>query len=84
MLAVTEKAVTAYEESESHEERQLRTLIVGLAAFYDVGGTHDPFDVLPQFRNPHLDALYLSRNCKFESSVSIAAPDASRHARIRV
>ncbi|KAF2633202.1 hypothetical protein BU25DRAFT_380373 [Macroventuria anomochaeta] len=61
--AITEKAVIDYEESERHEERQLRTMIVGLATFYNIGGSHDPFDVLPQFRNPYLDALYLSRNC---------------------
>ncbi|KAF3034901.1 hypothetical protein E8E12_005031 [Didymella heteroderae] len=61
--AVAEREVTGYEASERHEERQLRSLVVGLASFYNVGGTQDPFDVLPQFRNPRLDALYLSRNC---------------------
>lgn len=64
VLAITEKDVIGYEESKRHEERQLRSLVVGLANFYNVGGSHDPFDVLPQFRNPRLDALYLSRNCK--------------------
>jgi hypothetical protein len=62
--AVAEKDVIEYEASERHEERQLRSLVVGLASFYDVGRTQDPFDVLPQFRNPQLDALNLSRNCK--------------------
>lgn len=59
-----DEVVIDYEESEIHEQRQLRTMIDGLTTFYNIGGTHDPFDVLPQFRNPHLDALYLSRNCK--------------------
>ncbi|KAF9701642.1 hypothetical protein EKO04_000046 [Ascochyta lentis] len=61
--AIMDQSVTDYEESERHEERQLRTLIVGLATFYNVGCSHDPFDVLPQFRNPQLNALYLSRTC---------------------
>ncbi|KAF3053680.1 hypothetical protein E8E11_011035 [Didymella keratinophila] len=61
--AVAEKYVIEYEASERHEERQLRSLVVGLARSYNVGRTQDPFDVLPQFRNPRLDALYLSRNC---------------------
>ncbi|KAF1926601.1 uncharacterized protein M421DRAFT_67080, partial [Didymella exigua CBS 183.55] len=60
---MADKGVIDYEESERHEERQLRSLVVGLASFYNVGGSHDPFDVLPQFRNPRLDALFLSRNC---------------------
>ena len=64
---IEDGAVTEYEESESHEQRQLRTLVVGLATSYNVGGSHDPFEVLPQFRNPSLNALYLSRNCKSES-----------------
>jgi hypothetical protein len=62
--------VTEYEESERHEERQLRTLVVGLASFYNVGGTHDPFDVLPQFQNPRLNALFLSRTCKSRAGVA--------------
>jgi hypothetical protein len=59
-------AVIHYEQSEVHEERQLRKLVSGLATFYNIGGLPDPFDVMPQFRNPRLNALYLSRNCKFE------------------
>ncbi len=64
MRALADQAVTEYEESERHEERQLRAMIGGLATFYNIGCSYDPFDVLPQFRNRRLDALYLSRNCK--------------------
>jgi hypothetical protein len=66
LKASEESAVIHYEQSEVHEERQLRKLISGLATFYNIGGLPDPFDVMPQFRNPRLNALYLSRNCKFE------------------
>ena len=66
---ITGGEVTHYEDSDRHEERQLRTMIVGLATFYDVGSSLDPFDVLPQFRNPRLDALYLSRSCKLVFSI---------------
>ncbi|KAF3000825.1 hypothetical protein E8E13_006703 [Curvularia kusanoi] len=57
------KAVIHYEQSEIHEERQLWKMISGLATFYNIGGLPDPFEVLPQFRNPQLNALWLSRNC---------------------
>lgn len=79
-----ENDVINYEESERHEERQLRSLVVGLANSYNVGGSYDPFDVLPQFRNPRIDALYLARNCKFRYSVLRTTSDAFRYARIRL
>ncbi|KZM25172.1 hypothetical protein ST47_g3671 [Ascochyta rabiei] len=60
---ITDESVTNYEESKEHEERQLRTLIYGLATFHSVSGSHDPFDVMPQFQNPQLNSLYLSRTC---------------------
>lgn len=81
---VAGKNVTEYEESEKHEERQLRSLVVALANFYKVNGSHDPFDVLPQFRNPRLDALYLSRSCKSQPTVLLISLDAFRHACIRL
>lgn len=62
----SDRPVTDYEESERHEERQLRTLVGGLARFYNIGGAQDPFDVLPQFQNPRLNALYLARTCKIQ------------------
>ena len=64
MQTSAESAVIDYEESERHEQRQLRAMASGLTAYYNVGGIIDPFDVLPRFRNPRLDALYLSRNCE--------------------
>lgn len=57
-----EKAVTGYEESEKHEERQLRALVAGLATSF--GSSHDPFKVLPQFEDSNLDSWDLSRNCR--------------------
>ena len=75
-------AVIHYEQSEVHEERQLRKLISGLATFYNIGGLPDPFDVMPQFRNPRLNALYLSRNCKFEQTAKKPGLNVSRHARV--
>ena len=78
--SVAEKDVIEYEASERHEERQLRSLVVGLASFYNVGRTQDPFDVLPQFRNPRLDALNLSRNCKCSYVFSRAVSDPPRYA----
>lgn len=79
---VTERDVIDYEASERHEERQLRNLVVGLARFYNVGGAQDPFDVLPQFRNPRLDALYLSRNCKCSYVISRDKPESFRYASV--
>ena len=79
---IKDSSVIDYEESEKHEERQFRTLVVRLATFYNVGGCQDPFDVLPQFRNPQLDSLYLSRSCKFPPLVLGAIPDFSRYARV--
>lgn len=79
---ITNKAVTDYEESERHEARQLRTMVVGLATFYNVVGSHDAFEVLPQFRNPNLDALYLSRNCESAPSIPRADADVFRCARV--
>jgi hypothetical protein len=78
--AITDKAVTDYEETERHEARQLRTMVVGLATFYNVVGSHDPFEVLPQFRNPNLDALYLSRSCKSAPSIPRVNADVFRYA----
>lgn len=57
-----ERVLTDYEESEKHEERQIRALVTGLATFY--GSLHDPFKVLPQFEDSHLNALYLARSCE--------------------
>lgn len=82
--AVAERNVIQYEASERHEERQLRSLVVGLASFHSIGSTHDPFDVLPQFRNPRLDALYLSRNCKSSDAASRNRSDPFRYASIRL
>ncbi|KAJ4990618.1 hypothetical protein SVAN01_03849 [Stagonosporopsis vannaccii] len=59
--ATTLHVVTSYEESEKHEERQLRVLIAGLAASF--GHSYDVFDVMPQFKDSKLNALYLSRIC---------------------
>ena len=75
-------AVIHSEQSEIHEERQLRKLVSGLATFYNIGGLPDPFDVMPQFRNPRLNALYLSRNCKFEQTAQKSGLNVSRHARV--
>ncbi|KAJ8114223.1 hypothetical protein OPT61_g3842 [Boeremia exigua] len=69
--ALADQAVTHYEESERHGERQLRAMIVGLATFYNIGSSHDPFDVLPQFRNRSLNSLYLSRLRAFASDSTI-------------
>lgn len=79
---ISDSRVVDYEESERHEERQIRTLVVGLATFYNIGGHHDPFNVLPQFRSPHLNSLYLTRQCKSHLCGLRAAPDIHRHARI--
>jgi hypothetical protein len=79
---VAERDVINYEASERHEERQLRSLVVGLASFYNVGRTQDPFDVLPQFHNPRLDALYLSRNCKCLCISSRDTSDPFRYASV--
>lgn len=81
---VAHRDVIDYEASENHEERQIRSLVVGLANFYNVGGTDDPFDVLPQFRNPRLDALHLSRNCKCPCVASRDLSDPFRYASIRL
>lgn len=76
------RSVIDYEETENHEERQIRALIVGLATFYNVSSFHDPFDVFPQFRNQKLDSLYLSRNCKFPHPSLGVIPDIFRCARV--
>jgi hypothetical protein len=81
--SIAEKDAIDYEESERHEERLLRNLAVGLANFYNVGGSQDPFDVLPQFRNPRLDALYLSRHCRSSRMALRNTSDLCRYASIR-
>jgi hypothetical protein len=59
-----------YEESEKHETQTYKGLIHQLAAFYQVGNGADPFDALPQFENPELNSLYLTRNSKYFQAVS--------------
>lgn len=81
--AVLSRPVTDYEESKTNEERQLRMLVVGLATHYNIGSNLDPFDVLPQFRNPRLSSLYLSRTCEFQLIEPRKAPNVHRHACIR-
>lgn len=64
--AITDQAVTDYEESERHEARQILALAVGIATVY--GDIHDPFKVMPQFQDVRLDAMYLSRSCECRES----------------
>jgi hypothetical protein len=59
-----------YEESEKHETHTYKGLIHQLAAFYQVGNGADPFDALPQFENPELNSLYLTRNSEYFQAVS--------------
>jgi hypothetical protein len=59
-----------YEESEKHETQTYKGLIHQLAAFYQVGNGADPFDALPQFENPELNSLYLTRNSEYFQAVS--------------
>lgn len=56
--------VIKYEHSDSHADLQMRLLVGKLATSFRVGDGVDPFGVLPQFRNPELNAVYLIRRCK--------------------
>jgi hypothetical protein len=51
-----------YEETEKHEAQTYEGLMQQLNSFYRIGNGADPFDALPQFKNPELSALYLTRN----------------------
>ncbi|CAO2648315.1 Nn.00g075820.m01.CDS01 [Neocucurbitaria sp. VM-36] len=55
--------VIKYEDSDSHEDLQMRLLVGKLATSYRIGDGVDPFIVLPQFQNPQLNSLYLMRKC---------------------
>lgn len=57
--------VVTYELSTSHEEALARMLAVMLANFHQIGDGVDPFNVIPQYENPELSAVWLQRNCKF-------------------
>lgn len=57
--------VVNYELSTSHEEALCRMLVVQLATFHQIGDGVDPFNVIPQYENPELSAVWLQRNCKY-------------------
>jgi hypothetical protein len=59
-----------YEESENHETQTYKGLVQQLVAFYRVGNGADPFDALPQFENPELNSLYLTRNSEYLQAIS--------------
>lgn len=59
-----------YEETEEHEAQTYKRFIQQLTSFYHIGNGADPFDALPQFQNPELSALYLTRNSRFSILVS--------------
>ncbi|KAF1844844.1 uncharacterized protein K460DRAFT_405124 [Cucurbitaria berberidis CBS 394.84] len=66
--------VVEYEDSDSHEDLQMRLLVGKLATSLRIGDGVDPFNVLPQFQNPKLNSLYLLRKCvrAFASDSTIA------------
>jgi hypothetical protein len=53
-----------YEEVDCHEARSFEQLSRQLASFYRIGNGVEPFSALPQFLNPKLDALFLTRSSK--------------------
>ncbi|KAH7073642.1 hypothetical protein BKA63DRAFT_491628 [Paraphoma chrysanthemicola] len=55
--------VVNYEQTDRHEEAVTRMLVAKLARYHQIGDGIDPFVVLPQFQNPELSALYLTRQC---------------------
>ncbi|KAH7089790.1 hypothetical protein FB567DRAFT_521560 [Paraphoma chrysanthemicola] len=55
--------VVNYEQTDRHEEAVTRMLVGKLARYHQIGDGIDPFVVLPQFDNPELSALYLTRQC---------------------
>lgn len=62
--------VLDYEETDRHEERNVRMLVGKLATFYQLGDGVDPFNALPQFESGELDSLWLMRKCKSMAIVS--------------
>jgi hypothetical protein len=67
--ALIPRKTVDYEESEKHETHTYKGLIHQLTAFYQVGNGADPFDALPQFENPELNSLYLTRNSEYFQAV---------------
>ena len=64
--------VQYYEDSDNHEERQMRILVATLAKYSPMGDGVDPFSVIPQFKSEELSSIYLVRRCTFLSrSISI-------------
>jgi hypothetical protein len=68
--ALTLRKTVDYEESENHEMQTYKGLIQQLVAFYQVGNGADPFNALPQFENPELNSLYLTRNSEYLQAIS--------------
>lgn len=49
---------------ESQEERILRLFTAKVTTMCQIGDGVDPFRVLPSFRNPEVNSLFLKRHCK--------------------
>lgn len=64
-LAIREPPkIIKYEDSDSHEDSQMRMLVGGMARFFNIDDGVDPFVVLPQFKSPELDSVFLMRKCR--------------------
>jgi hypothetical protein len=77
-LNAAARSVLDFEDSDDHEEVQLRMLIAKFATVTHIGDSVDPFTVIPQFSSPELDSLYLVRNCKSFSHLSRARDSSSQ------
>lgn len=57
------KKVLDYDETDGHEKTMMSLIIAKLAKAKPIGDSMDPFSVLPQFKSPELNSLYLTRKC---------------------